>query len=389
MTFFIVFSTFLAIIYLYAGFRLIPFMVPKKFLFPSWLCLAGAYVTLIGHLILRVTYNYPMLSHIFAWTGYIGLGIVSYLVILVLIRDLIFMGTFLFSRVKLALSGKPSVGHHNPRRRQFLLKSTGLAITAASAGAAGIGYAAVMQAPKVVRIPVPLNPRDKALAGLTIAQFTDLHIGPTVKYSYVNQVCQTISQLNADIIVFTGDLVDGSPLHLIHDVTPLMNLEAPLGKYFVTGNHEYYSGAKRWLHMVSDLGFKPLINTHRIIRYNRGKMVLAGVTDIRASAFFKSHTSSVKKAIAGCPADAFKLLLAHQPTSVYEAASLGVNLQLSGHTHGGQYFPLEFFILLEHPFIKGMHQYKNTRLYVSQGTGYWGPPLRLGTFPEVTLFTLT
>ena len=124
-----------------------------------------------------------------------------------------------------------------------------------------------------------------------------------------------------------------------------------------------------------------------MIRYNGGLLTLAGVTDIRAGRFFEDHRSSPATAIKNAPENSFKLLLAHQPTSVYEAAQAGFDLQLSGHTHGGQYFPFEYAVQGLHPFVKGMYQHEQTKVYVNQGTGYWGPPLRIGTVPEITLFT--
>ena len=388
MAFFFVFSSFLAILYGYTGFRLIPTLLPKKMRIFAWLFLAGSLLVLVLHIYLRVNYVLPGLSRISAWIGYTALGFLSYLFILVLMRDLGLLAVQIVSRLRRIVSTPRNPGYFNPRRRQFLLKSSGATAVALSAAATGIGFSTAVQSPHVIRVPIPLKPKDKALSGLTIVQLTDLHVGPIVQYPYVKKVCDTIHQLNADLIVFTGDLADGSPRHLARDVSPMGDLQAPLGKFFVTGNHEYYSGVNRWLLAAAGLGFTPLLNEHRIIPYNRGALSLGGVTDIQAGAFLKSHRSSPRKAFAGCPDDSFKLLLAHQPPSVYEAAHIDVDLQLSGHTHGGQYFPLGWVILLEQPFVKGLYQYRHTRIYVNQGTGYWGPPLRLGTVPEITLITL-
>ena len=386
MTFFFIFSSFLFILYLYTGFRLIPSLLNKKAGLSCWVILILSLVSLMVHIYLRVNFIFPGISQVLSWIGYTSLGLVSYLFCLSFFRDLLIIPTLTILKTKqfFIKSEKPSF--FNPKRRDFLFKTSGYSIAALSACTTSFGYFTALQKPKVVQINIKAKKELKNIKGLKIVQFTDLHVGPTIKYDYVKQVCDTIIRLKADIIVFTGDLADGSPRDLSHDVSPLMDLYAPHGKYFVTGNHEYYSGAKRWIHQARILGFEPLINEHRVIKYNNGLLTLAGVTDIRGGDFFKSHLSSPQKAIQGCPEKSFKLLCAHQPTSVYQASRAGFNLQLSGHTHGGQYFPFDYFIKLGHPFVKGLYQYQNTQVYVSQGTGYWGPPLRLGTFPEITLF---
>lgn len=389
MIFFLVFSSFLAAVYIYTGFRLIPSLFTGKQRIYAWCSGLGSLGLLITHIYLRVTFQLPQLSNVFAWAGYLGLGIVSYLACLCLFRDLVIMTSLIVMKIRQLLSKSATQPFFNPRRRQFLFKSSSVAIAAASGTAVGAGLVKALKTPEVIHVKIPLKKENQALSGLTIAQFSDLHVGPTIKYPYIKKVSRIIQRLNADIIVFTGDLADGSPDHLSVDVSPLGDLDAPLGKYFITGNHEYYSGVNRWLRKADTLGFIPLINEHRVLSYHKGLLTLGGVTDIRAGAFFKSHISSPQKAFAGSPQDSFKLLLAHQPTSIYEAARLGIDLQLSGHTHGGQYFPFGWFVMLEHPFVKGLYRHKKTQLYVSQGTGYWGPPVRIGTFPEITLFTLT
>ena len=388
MIFFYIFSGFLSIIYLYTGFRLIPSLFKKKAALLSWILLILSLFTLIVHVYLQVNFIYPHMSRISAWIGYTGLGLVCDLFCLAFIRDILILTSLIVLKIKQFFL-KPEPGKVpliNLKRRQFLFKASGYSIAALSASATALGYATALQEPKIVQITIKTKEKFKALRGLKIVQFTDLHVGAIINYKYVSQVCDKINHLKSDIIVFTGDLADGSPQNLAYDTGPLSNLYAPLGKYFVTGNHEYYSGAKRWLHEVKQLGFEPLINAHRIIEYNNGLLTFAGVTDIRAGAFFKDHHSSPEKAIQGCPENSFKLLCAHQPNSVFSASKAGFDLQLSGHTHGGQYFPFNYLIKLRHPFVKGLYQYQNTQLYVSQGTGFWGPPIRLGTFPEITLF---
>ena len=387
MTFFYFFTSILSIVYLYTGLRYIPTINRLKIKRLAWLFLSTLFVCLAAHLYFRVTFTRPHISHILAWIGYTGLGLVSFLFCMAVIRDLALVLTMLILRLRRIIFKKQPLDLENPNRRKILVQSSAAVAAALSTSATAIGCVSALKKPEVIPVPIRLKSVHSPLKGLTIAQFSDLHVGPTVKYPYVKQVCETLAGLQADIIVFTGDLADGSPDHLFHDVSPLMNLNAPLGKYFITGNHEYYSGVNRWIKTARILGFHPLINEHHVIEYNTEPLTLAGVTDIRGGAFFKHHTSNPLKALQNSPKNSFKLLLAHQPTSVYEAAPLGVDLQLSGHTHGGQYFPFNYFIYFEHPFIKGMYQHKDTQLYVNQGTGYWGPPLRLGTVPEITWFT--
>ncbi|MFH2058842.1 MAG: metallophosphoesterase [Pseudomonadota bacterium] len=386
MGFFFTFSSFLAVIYAYTGFRLIPSLFKGKKAMGAWVILTFLFLILIVHIYFRHSHLNPYLTQTLAWTGYSGLGLISYLFCMAFARDLLIIPSVTFLKIRQFLSPQPKQVQPSLERRKFLYKASSTAILLMGGPIAGIGTFFALQKPKVIQVTIPLKEEFKNLTGLTLVQFTDLHIGPTIGYRYVKKICDTIKTLNADIIVFTGDLADGSPSDLAHAVSPLMDLWAPFGKFFVTGNHEYYSGAERWINQVKILGYQPLLNEHRVIEYNNGLLTLAGVTDIRAEVFFPHHRSSPEAAIKGAPKNSYKLLLAHRPTSVYDAADAGFDLQLSGHTHGGQYFPFEYFVKLQHPFIKGMYQHRQTQVYVNQGTGYWGPPLRLGTFPEITLF---
>jgi len=228
------------------------------------------------------------------------------------------------------------------------------------------------------------------LHDLKIVQFTDLHIGPMIKRDYVQTLVQQMNDLDADIIVMTGDLVDGSVFRLQAEVAPLANLKAKHGKFFITGNHEYYSGAEDWIAEMRRLGFTVLLNAHELIEVNGAKLLLAGVTDYRADRHIASHQSSPKKAMQGALESDVKILLAHQPKSIFEATEAGFDLQISGHTHGGQYYPWNFLAKMANPYIKGLHLHDNkTWIYVSPGTGYWGPPIRLGNEPEITVIRLT
>ena len=223
---------------------------------------------------------------------------------------------------------------------------------------------------------------------MTIAQISDLHVGPTIKEGYVEGVVEKVNRLNPDIIAVTGDLVDGSVEYLAKHVEPLKDLHGKIGKYFVTGNHEYYSGVDQWLDKTDQLGLTNLIDSHEVITKGNGTITLGGVTDFRSSSIKPEHKSDAVKAFTGAPIDKPKILLAHQPWSIFNAHKAGTDLQLSGHTHGGQFWPFVYAVRMANPYTPGLHDHDGTWIYVNRGTGYWGPPLRLGVESEITLVTL-
>src|SRR6266576_248865 len=248
--------------------------------------------------------------------------------------------------------------------------------------------ALVARRPAMVRVvDVPITGLPSDLEGVRIAQLSDLHVGPTLKRDFVERVVDTTNGLQPDLIALTGDVADGFPPALRDEVAPLAGLEAPHGKYFVTGNHEYYWDAAGWVRELEGLGFSALINGHQVIRRGTGRIVLAGVTDL-SSGGLPGHVSDPAAAVAGAPASDVRVLLAHQPKSAFAARAAGYDLQLSGHTHGGQYFPFNLLVRLFQPFVAGLHRLEAMWLYVSRGTGYWGPPLRLGAPAEITLIQL-
>ncbi len=267
----------------------------------------------------------------------------------------------------------------------MLVHNTNLAILGLTGAILLYGVYAARRRPKIVEVDVPLSNLPEDLARLRIVQISDLHVGPTIKRDFVEKVVAQVRSLAPDIIAFTGDLADGSVNDLRHEVEPLMKLSARYGKFFVTGNHEYYSGAKPWIVEVQRLGFTVLMNEHCVIQHGRSRLLLAGVPDFNAGHMLAPHHSDPVAATANAPTTDLKILLAHQPRSIFVAAQAGFDLQLSGHTHGGQFFPWNFLVPLQQPFVAGLHRHQNTWLYVSCGAGYWGPPLRLGASSEVTV----
>jgi len=361
-----------AIMYGYVAWRLhLPSPLKKRlvytYLFIAWL-------TSLSPIIFHYQHITGDWVDTLTWFVYVNMGFFSLLMVFFLLADVFHISLHVV---------KP-----NPERRKFMSSAVSLGALGASSGMTGFGMHQALAGAWIKEVRVPLG-APQALQDLKIVQFTDLHIGPMIKRDYVEILVKQMNDLKADIIVMTGDLVDGSVAHLKDDVAPLVNLKAKY-KYFITGNHEYYSGAEAWIEEVKRLGFTVLLNEHELIEVNGAKLLLAGVTDYRAHQYIPAHQSSPKKAMQGAPKADVKILLAHQPKSIDEATRAGFDLQISGHTHGGQYYPWNFIAKMANPYIKGLHLHEHkTWIYVSPGTGYWGPPIRLGNKPEITVFKLT
>lgn len=329
----------------------------------------------------------------FAWAGFVAMGFFSILAVLTFGRDLIYLLVRVVRSVARLAKKLFSPKAHVPTaidvdRRKVLIAGSNLAVLGLSGALTGIGVFEARRQPRVLPVDVPIPNLPPEFDGFKIVQISDLHVGPTIKRDWVEMVARTADGAGADLVVFTGDLVDGSVPQLHNDTAPLGDLNARYGRYFVTGNHEYYSGVMPWLDEVARLGWDVLLNTHRVIEKDGARIVLAGVTDFNAGGYFADQTSNPQAAIAGAPVGVVRVLLAHQPKSVVEAAAAGYDLQLSGHTHGGQFFPWDSLARLAQPYIAGLHRHENMWVYVSRGTGYWGPPVRIGQPSEITLVTL-
>jgi uncharacterized protein len=237
----------------------------------------------------------------------------------------------------------------------------------------------------VRRVKVPIAGLPDVFAGLRIAQLSDVHVGPTIGKAELDAIVNEVLALEPDVIAITGDLVDGSVRELAASMTPLTRLHAPLGVFFVTGNHEYFSDGEAWKAHIASLGVRVLSNEHVVLERGGECLVLGGVEDVIAVRF--GSRSDVNAAFAGAP-EGPRVLLAHQPRSIAQASANSVALQLSGHTHGGQMRPFDILVRLEQPYIRGLHRHGSTWLWVSEGTGYWGPPVRVGTHCEISLVEL-
>lgn len=272
------------------------------------------------------------------------------------------------------------------RRTQLARLGAGF-VALATSGVAALGVAHVLRGPKLRRIRIPLAKVSAGTDGYRIVQVTDIHVGPTIGHGFLRKVVSDVNALDPDLVVITGDLVDGQVSELAEHVRPLADLRARHGVFFVTGNHEYYSGADAWIAHLASLGVRTLRNEHVRIGGADG-FDLAGVDDFRAAEFGNGHGPDLARALHGRDASRPVVLLAHQPKQAIEASSAGVDLQLSGHTHAGQIRPFDLLVRLEQRFLEGLYEVGAMKLYVSPGTGYWGPPMRVGTTSEITEITL-
>lgn len=263
------------------------------------------------------------------------------------------------------------------------------AVALGALGATLVGAWNARRTAAIVDVEVPIAGLPPALYGFTIAQISDVHVGPTIRAPYLQAIVERVNRLEADMVAVTGDLVDGSVAELAEHIAPLARLRSRHGSFFVTGNHEYYSGAQGWIAELRRLQVRVLMNEHVLLQHDEAQLVVAGVADHGAHHFDPSHRSDPAAAIAGAPAQVVvRVLLAHQPRSAPAAAAAGFQLQLSGHTHGGQFWPWNHFVRLQQPFTAGLHRLADLWVYVSRGTGYWGPPKRFGAPSEITRLRL-
>jgi predicted MPP superfamily phosphohydrolase len=306
------------------------------------------------------------------WASLISMGYFSSLLVLTLVRDIVLLGMTLFGAVT------PLITHDSA----MAVPLTALAVTL-------VGFVNARRVARVVKVDVPIAGLPAPLQGYSIAQISDIHVGPTIKRAYLNAIVNRVNALKADAIAITGDLVDGSVRRLATHTEPLRRLSARDGTFFVTGNHEYYSGAEEWIAEMRRLGLTVLLNQHVVRERDGAGVMIAGVADYTAHHFNPAHRSDPQAAAAGAPAHVqVKILLAHQPRTAEAASQAGYDLQLSGHTHGGQFFPWNLFVPLQQPFVAGLNRVRDMWVYTSRGTGYWGPPKRFGAPSEITLVRL-
>jgi predicted MPP superfamily phosphohydrolase len=238
------------------------------------------------------------------------------------------------------------------------------------------------------RIEIPINGLPKVLDGFTIAHLSDLHLDLVHGRAWLAEVVRKTNALGPDLIAITGDLAEGSVSQFGGEVEPLRDLSAPKGSFFVTGNHEYFHDLPGWLELLEEMGIRVLRNERIPIGGDGAGFDLAGVDDHDGGRIAPDHGPDLVKALQGRDPSRPVVLMAHQPRIMREAARANVDLVLSGHTHGGQIWPFSYLVYLQQPYVRGLRELNGTRLYLSSGTGFWGPPMRLGTTAEIALITL-
>jgi predicted MPP superfamily phosphohydrolase len=335
----------------------------------------GAYLVLsalaipAGLLSLR-TRN-PRLGAALSWTGLLAMGLFSSLFVLALLRAALLP----------ALDG---LGVAMPGWSEA--SAWGVVVLALFATVAGFVIARMRAA--VVEVDIAIDGLPAQLHGFRIVQITDIHVGPTIGRDYLQRIVERVNTLEADLVAITGDVVDGDVPTLRTHVAPLQNLRAREGVALVLGNHELYSGAPAWVQEFRRLGLQVLLNEHFIVRRDGATLAVAGVTDHSTGRFFAEMACDPHAAIRGEGKNAdVRLLLAHQPVTAMPASDAGFHLALHGHTHGGQWWPWNYFVRMQQPVVKGLHRFGSMWSYTSVGTGYWGPPKRHFR-SEITLLTL-
>ncbi|MBI2727711.1 MAG: metallophosphoesterase [Polaromonas sp.] len=389
-------AAFAALLHAYIGWRIVPGLgaYPRLQVLMLALLVLSSLLMPLG-LAAGRTMKQPWADRL-SWIGLLLMGLFSSLFVMTLVRDAALLVLWLASAAGL------------PLPLQSVSRVSAEAVPALALLVTVLGFLNARRTPAVVRVDVPIHRLPSALHGFTVAQLSDIHIGPTIKRAWLQRIVSKVNGLEADMVAVTGDLVDGRVADLAGHIAPLADLKSRHGTYVVTGNHEYYSGAHAWVAELRRMGLTVLMNEHVVLHHGKpantamvphgdpqddsqimAPLVLAGVTDYSAHHFDESHRSDPKAALEGAPQTApVRLLLAHQPRSAAAAAEAGFDLQLSGHTHGGQFYPWNLFVQFQQPFSHGLHRLKDLWVYTSRGTGYWGPPKRFGAPSEISLIRL-
>ena len=317
-----------------------------------------------------------------AWLGYVWFGAVVYLVLALLVLEPVRLALRRWVRREPPAQEAPVVN-----RRLFLARASAAAAGATALGVTGFGVHTALSAPNVLRVPVTLRRLGAGFDGYRIAVVSDIHLGALLGRAHTERIVRMINETEPDLVAIVGDLVDGSVDELGYAAEPLRDLVSRDGAFFVTGNHEYFvNDPPSWIRELDRLGVQSLQNESTVIRRGDAAFDLAGVNDIGGARF--DEPPDFDRALAAADSARPTVLLAHQPVLVDEAAARGVDLQLSGHTHGGQTWPFHYAVQLVQPSLAGLSTFDDTQLYVTRGAGFWGPPLRVGAPPDISVLTL-
>lgn len=310
------------------------------------------------------------------WPGYLWFAVLFYLFVVLLVLEI----------PRFVANRWPKAKATDESRRLFLARGAAVVAAVAAPTTVGAGMVSALSAPDVKRFTVPIRRLDPAFGGFRIAVVSDIHLGPILGRSHTERLVRMINETQPDLVAMVGDLADGTVEELGHAAEPLRDLVSREGTFFVTGNHEYYSGHQQWITELERLGLHYLRNARTPITRAGKTFDLAGITDITGKSF--GDAPDVVGALRGRDETKPAVLLAHQPIQVTDAARAGVDLQLSGHTHGGQLYPFHHVVGLAQPAVSGLSKVDDTWLYVTNGAGFWGPPVRVGAAPDITVLEL-
>ncbi|RAO36894.1 Transmembrane protein with metallophosphoesteras e domain [Micromonospora saelicesensis] len=346
-----------------------------------------------------------------AWPGYLWLALMFYLLVVLVVLEVPMLVTRLVLRRRVVAAepttaapepvlvgaagpteppaaGAVAAPDHDPSRRLLLARGAAIFAGLTATGVTGYGIRTALGPPQLDRVRIPLAKLPRSMDGLRIATVSDIHLGPLRGRAHTERIVAAINRLDADIVAVVGDLVDGSVAELGSAAAPLRDLRSRYGSFFVTGNHEYYSGVEEWVQEVDRLGLRVLQNRRQEIQARGGVLDLAGVNDLTGAGTGLAAGPDFAAALGDRDPSRPVVLLAHQPLAAKEAARYGVDLQLSGHTHGGQMVPFNLAVKLEQPVVSGLGEVDGTKVYVTNGAGFWGPPVRVGAEPQISLVEL-
>lgn len=326
----------------------------------------------------------PVLDQISSWGAYLFLGYISF-------WGLAFLGLKIGSvfSTKRARKNGSTLVYPGERltRREFMQQGSVYSLGLLPMAPVGVGMKNAFTEPQLMSQKIVVPERALAMKGLRAVQISDLHIGSLLMGDWLETLVGRVNALQPDIIFITGDLVDGSVESLQQDISHLADLKASHGVYVVTGNHEFYSGVDSWVAHFRALGLTVLTNEHRIVDIAGGRLLIAGMWDHAGYRFGQEYQENAVLSLAGASNYDYSIMLAHQPKSIELSVTMGIDLQLSGHTHSGQYWPFTEVVKVLQKYPKGLYQVEQSQLYVNIGTGFWGPPLRLASTNEITLLT--
>lgn len=342
----ILFIVFLLPFYLYLSYRLSTH-------WSHWLVIGSLFITILSFPFKKY-FRYQL--HLI----YAGMGLLTFLLVFTLLRDLVWLATGTLYSVN------------------YVILFTVLSLL--------VGFANAFRGPQIKKIYVKVDNLPSDLEGFKIAQISDLHVGATIRKPYVEKVVRRVNELKADMVALTGDIGDGVVKHYRGDIAPMSKLKSTYGTFFTPGNHEYYWNVNEWLSVMNNLGIINLVNRGKVIHHHNATILVGGIPDPVGG--IAPDLLGIQDSASGETAS-FRILLSHRPGIAPEAHKNGFDLLLSGHTHGGQFFPWTLVVKAVHRYSEGLHRLGDMWIYVNQGTGSWGPLIRLGTTPEITLLMLT